>query len=348
MIIKDFKIKLVDQNGKLVFSNIDNEYINFFDKNEKSTEIIKTKNKIVRIGQLKSINGSVMGISGSNDDIKSSKIFKSKLALALDSLDYIFIIKREIENKINSDTTRLLHNLTSLNAHNIQEIYSLVPQENLANNIIGHVELVESKIKENTKSCAMMLLRIAKNNAAIKTEFSVFKKLFDASPELQQKNHVVHKVITNILYLFFSDFTDKSVNVKINQSQLKAYFDYESIQVALYYIIENSVKYVLPKSQLSIDINNIEDFISVTFDMTSIQIKQEEKTKIFEEGFSGSISMQTGKAGTGIGLSRAYKIISLNHGKVDVETYPDTIENHMGIPYERNIFIIKLKKEKVR
>lgn len=272
-------IKLLDRNERVIYSTIEAKDANLASKATKESMVIEDSGRKLRIGVVKNTNGTAFAISKSKDALKSSRAFISKINAAADSLEFLGSVQNEIERKINSDTARLIHNLTSLNAHNIQEIYSLVPQENLANKVDGHIDIVENVVKDNTRACALTLLRIAKNNAAIKTEFSVFKRLFDSSPQLQERTHHFHKVLMNVLYLFFTDFTDKSVNVKVQKSQLTAYFDYESMHVALYHIIENSVKYVLPKSEVNIGIKEDGQFLSISFDMISTQIKKRGSNK---------------------------------------------------------------------
>lgn len=339
-------VKILDKNERVIYSNIEEKYSSLVSMATKESMVIEDSGRKLRVGVIRTPNGTVFALSKAKDAIKSSRAFVSQITLAANSLGFIGEIQSEIEIKVNSDTARLLHNLTSLNAHNIQEIYSLVPQESLANKADGHVEIVEEIVKKNTRACALALLRIAKNNAAIKTEFSVFKRLFNSSPQLQERTHVFHKVLMNILYLFFSEFTDKSVSVKVQSSQLTGYFDYESMHVALYHIIENAVKYVLPKSELSIGIKEDGAYLRISFDMISTQIKEGEVTRIYEEGFSGSIPNITGKAGAGIGMSRVSRIVSLNGGKASVNVYPETLREHMGIPYQRNEFIISVRREK--
>lgn len=239
----------------------------------------------------------------------------------------------------------MLHNLISLNAHCIQEIYSLVPQDVLASKTTGHIELVENYIVKNVRSSAWTLLRLAKNNNAIKTEFSVFKNLFESTPQLSIRQHNIHKVFMNIYYTFFSDFSDKDIKVNIQQSQATAHFDYESISVALHYMIENTAKYILPKTNLQINIFNEKNYSFIVFDMLSIQIKPEEITSIFEEGFSGSIPEKIGKAGSGIGMHRVARLLDINGGDISVKIYPETLQKYIDIPYQRNEFTIMLKNK---
>lgn len=308
---------------------------------------LKIGNK--RAGKITVKYGSVVGFTSNKDFIKSSSKFRTNLSVIGDSLKYLDTIIKKANDKVNKSTSRLLHNLTSLNAHNIQEIYSLVPQDLLARKVSGQVRLVENVIKQESRETALCLLRLAKNNIAMKTEFSVFNKLFDKNPNLQFKFHNVHnvhKVMMNILYLFFADFTDKNVNVKIDcEGKKTAFFDYESIHVALFHLIENSVKYVQPNTELNIKISEVNNQILISFEMDSIQITKEEVELLFDEGISGEHSKKSGKSGSGIGLSRAKNILELNSSSITLNIDEDSLHGYQSIPYQRNTFTIVLNRD---
>lgn len=199
---------------------------------------------------------------------------------------------------------------------------------------------------EEPRDTALALLKIAKNNAAMKVEFSVFRKLFDSNPDLRIWPHNVHKVLMNVFYLFFPDFTDKEVKVVVGDSIDTACFDYESLHVALYHLIENAAKYIKPKTELSVSIEKTIENIEVHMDMISVQIKDSEKDRIFEEGVSGELPGRIGKAGDGIGMNRAKKIIDLNSGSISVKPYTATAEVVMGVTYQRNVFSITLPRKR--
>ena len=299
-----------------------------------------------RAGKITGKYGTVVGFTSDKDLLKSSSKFRTSLSVIGDSLKYLENIIKESNDKVNKSTSRLLHNLTSLNAHNIQEIYSLVPQDLLARKVSGQVRLVEKVIKQESRETALCLLRLAKNNIAMKTEFSVFNKLFDKNPNLQFKFHNVHKVMMNILYLFFADFTDKNVNVKIDcEGKKTAFFDYESIHVALFHLIENSVKYVQPNTELNIKIGEVNNQILISFEMDSIQITKEEVDFLFDEGVSGEYSKKSGKSGSGIGLSRAKNILELNSSSITLDIDEDSLHGYQSIPYQRNTFTIVLNRD---
>jgi len=341
----DIRYKIINRDGKTIFCNLSpGEVSELISASYISN---KTADGKYRHGKISTQGGQVLAISSNIEHIKSSKKFKKTIEVIANSIDFLNEIIQKSNESTNKNTNRLLHNLTSLNAHNIQEIYSLIPQDEVSKKMGGEIAYVESIINENPKETAKLLLKIAKNNAAMKAEFSVFKKLFDSNPTLQKREHNVHKVLMNVFYLFFPDFTDKEVEVIVGSDKTKyiGLFDYESFHVALYHLIENAAKYIKPKTRFKVEIKNVNTRCEISFDMISLEIKPNEKEYIFEEGVSGDLAKQTGKAGDGIGMNRAKKILELNSGEISLLSFPDTIQIHMGIRYQRNIFTIMIPKK---
>jgi signal transduction histidine kinase len=304
------------------------------------------RNGKIRAGCITNSNGRIYAFSNDSDYIKSSQKFKNTAKCILESIKYIDEIAAEQREINNKNTTRLIHNLTSLNAHNIQEIYSLIPQEEISGRMDDHIEYAKKIIERSPYEASKVFLKIAKNNAAMKTEFSVFKKLFNARPELRPSIHTVHKVLMNVLYLFFPDFTDKTVEVIVNKSEASAFFDYESMHVALYHMIDNAAKYTKPNSKLNISITAEIHTMTIVFRMCSIKILKIEQDKIFDEGFSGSIPLRIGKSGHGVGMSLVKRIIESNHGTIIACALDGTEEQHFGIEYQVNEFTMHLPSKK--
>lgn len=341
----NIRYRLVSSLGEIVFCNLTISEIGRIHELVEQGGIIYINGVKYRAGYSDCDYGRVIAFTCYTDYLKSSRKFRGILDVIKNALRSINLIFFGIKNQVNDDTKRLLHNLVSLNAHNIQEIYSLVPQDNLADKKSGHIEMITGIVKANAKDVAISLLKIMKNNISMKTEFSVFRKLFDDNPNLDKREHHVHKVLMNVFYLFFSDFTDKNVEVDIKLSKLKASFDYESVHVALYYIIENATKYTLPNTVFSVDFQDCDSMILISFAMKSIQVKSHEVHAIFEEGYSGEIPRKIGKSGEGIGMSRVRRIVLLNKGDVSFSPDFNSYEDVRGIPYQQNTIKLFLPKK---
>ena len=119
------------------------------------------------------------------------------------------------------------------------------------------VQYLERQIKNSPQDVAKALLAILKYQTAQKAEFSAFNKLNGDVGQIKREVHKVHKVLMNVFYLFFNDFTDKSVMVNIGASEVSALFDYDSIHVCAYHLVENAAKYEFCRGILTIECESV-------------------------------------------------------------------------------------------
>lgn len=336
--------RFINKADQLIHSDFTSECTSCINKcsYESFKLICPINNDERRIGKIKSQFGEVFSCTNNSDFVKSSKYFKTIQSVKIVGLQDL----EKTKNEINQETKRLIHNLTKTNGHNIQELYAIVPQDLLTQNLQDQLTTIKHFILENPEESAKTFLRIAKNNAAMKTEFSVFKKLFEGSIVLQKKNHPIRKVVLNLFHIFFQDFNDLNVYVNFEENNDYFIFDYESIHVALYHLIDNATKYVIPNSTINVNFKQNPIAFSVILDMISIRIEDNEKFKLLEEGFSGEMARKLNKAGDGIGLARVSQILELNNAELLIRprVTPSLSSKHLGIWYDQNQFEIRFYK----
>lgn len=331
---------ITDSNDKVVYTNINPDCIKCIKSCQSKNEIIDNcyiDNKKHRRGVVKKANGSIYCCSSSKDFVKSSRIFKEKISLLSNMIDEFAAVRSELIDETSKDTKRLLHNLISINAHSIQEVYNLIPQQLLTSNISEQYKVIQDHIIEDPKEAARVFLRIAKNNAAMKSEFAVFKKLHESSPTTSFKKHPIKKVILNVLHIFFQDFADINVTINVERFDGLVRIDYESFFVALYHLFDNAVKYILPRSQLKIKFKVEENKLTIQFDMMSIRIEEHETEKVYLEGYSGVNTKMLHKAGQGIGMHLMKKLLELNNSSLRVAKLSYGKRMVDKIPYENNV-----------
>lgn len=340
---ESIRFRLENIDGQIFFCNLRDTEKAKCKNLETGTQ--KTENQ--RSGRFENENYLLFAFTNDKDLTQSSQKFKTIVNSILLSTNYIESIFKKIEEENKKDNKRLIHNLTSINAHCIQEVYALIDQDDISGNINEQVRKIKGTVSKNSETVAKALIRIAKYNAAMKNEFSVFKKISSQHAiDITPKFHVVHKVFLNVLHLYFSDFADKGVDVVIHPSTAKAFFDYETIHVAIYHLIENSAKYTKPDTPFTITINDTGYSTSVCLNMISLYISPEEETKIFSEEYSGIEAKKSKKNGDGLGLSLVRKIIELNGGEIQYERGSDVIYEHDNNKYQINRFLIKLRNKK--
>ena len=68
-------------------------------------------------------------------------------------------------------------------------------------------------------------------------------RIFQLQSELKCQVNPIRKVILNVLHTFFIDFNNQNIYVYVSEFKGRVKIDYESIQVALYHLIENATKW---------------------------------------------------------------------------------------------------------
>lgn len=254
-------------------------------------------------------------------DIKNRKRFQERYSLLVANIPFFkSLVKDAFKRAADIERERysqVVHNLKSLNAQNLMIQYTFIPQEE-NDRYRDLFSKVEENVRENPKEATLTLLKLAKNNAHMKTEFSTHEKLTLEEPMLFKQQHQVKSVILNVYHSFDIDFKDKDIRLVISESQARAYFDYETIRVSLYHIFFNAIKYMRSHSTLNIGISERENDVTIDFFMESLHIFPEETEKIFEEHYSGRIPVANGLAGKGLGMGLIRKAVLLNNGQFEI------------------------------
>lgn len=340
--------KITDKLESSISDNLQTDCLNCYNSCDTKGALIDNcpiyKNKR-RQGKISNLKGVTFLCC---EKTKTTKLFKEKLE-ALSYAYYDLVIPREqiiseVKKAEQKKVNRLVHNLTSINAHNIQEIYNLIPQELLSSNWRNQIEHIQKELVNDKHKASMMFLRIAKHNIHMKSEFSIYRKLDrDDKADLVFTAYPFRVVLLNVLHTFFGDFTSKNIYVQVSDYYGKIYIDYETIQVALYHLLENSAKYSKPDTNILIEFKESDKTVVMSIEMTSLHIPENERERILLEGVSGLTAKKIGKQGDGIGMWRIKQMIDLNDGKFEINC-GDEIENFRGIPFSKNIFNIELNK----
>lgn len=236
---------------------------------------------------------------------------------------------------------RVLHNVRTINAHSLMEMRGIVPDSFFKQHMKEAIVFATEHIKNNAARTAHSVLEIAKDLYSIKTEFSVYDKLIKGDEALVKKYYNIRDVLMTVAYPFFGDFTNKKVFVDIQPYHESVRFDFETMQVAFYHIIENTAKYVKPNTVVRISFPIELNSQKVVFDMISLHIEEDEVDKIFREHYSGKEAIKSEQQGEGIGLYRSKRLVEMNKGTLTVKAGGDITE-YNGIEYSPNSFVFSL------
>lgn len=347
--MKFIQFRIYQRTSNIVdFCNIQDEYTSYIHLINKRSEIIKTKNNVIRAGVILTADHNIYIISDDEDHIKSSSKFQNESYFLTHLPEQLKNIKDQQQKFQAERIQRLAHNIRSLNAKCLQSFYSVFSQEAISNTENAIMDILIQKISIEKYSIPNLLLKLHKNHLAVKTEFQVFENLYTEKPLLNKKRHKIHRVIMNVYYPFFSDFQEKNIKVNIHRSDEKAHFDYDAMHVAFFHILENAHKYTRPDSHLNIYTHVEANYSKIVFQMNSLALDDVEIDHIFNEQWSSNLAKNTGKSGNGLGMFIVKRLIEMNNGTVIFE--PDIssrkLHNYNGleIPYQQNKIIIKIPR----
>lgn len=167
------------------------------------------------------------------------------------------------------------------------------------------------------------------------------KKIVGGLLNFARKNQVSRSEI-DVVKLIGQSFDAVIVpdNVKVNiikddLSTEKAYLDQEQMTQIFTNLIKNAIDAMPGGGELTIEVDDDDNYTIFKVGDTGKGIKQEDKDKIFEPFYT---TKGIGE-GTGLGLATAYGIVKMHKGKITVDSNADPEKGPTG-----TTFIIKLPK----
>ena len=292
---------------------------------------------------LRSVNSGTVYLCGKG--YGKNTLFLYDLDCLSSSLSMLARIKGDIDKYKKEEYVarirRVFHNIRTINAHALQEMRALIPEQTLRQHKNKSVEEVESIVESKPKDTALALFRISKDLNEIKSEFSVYARLINGDQQIDKRPYNIRDIIMLVVYPFFEDFKKKDVVVNVDFFYGGVPVDFETFQVAIYHIIENASKYIRPHTNAQISFRKEEGFQIIDIDMKSLHIEANEIDSIFYEGYSGKEATRSKLNGDGIGLNRAKRFIELNGGTLEV--FPgEEVEEYKGLLYSYNRFILSI------
>lgn len=337
-----FEYLIINSDGYRLASTLSSNSEMLIDKIVEPNKLITIQDIKYRVGKVSNEDGTVYAITSDKSLLRSTRKFTTQLSMLLSGIAVIEKVKTDVESFAFKQVDILFHNLTTINAHSLQDIIGFLPVKTGTFNQKEFLKEVKSTINNDVNKTSNLILKFLKYSGQMKAEFSVFKKLYEENPILNYRTFDVLQSVGNVLSNFFPDIVDKEIELSIDDKDVKAHFDYESVHVALFHMIDNIIKYVLNGTILSITFEDLLDEVVIKFDMISLIIKEEERNQIFIDGFSGEYAKKMEQSGKGIGMTRVKRLLELNNGSIEVLEGNTTV-SHSN--YSNNIFIVRLKKE---
>ena len=339
----------VNSNGDYLFDNFPSHLVslitNFREISDPFEVIINGIKHQGRLGKKSNNFGTMYTLTIEEKYVIRKKLFKELLEISTISLESVTNLQKSIIEQHNKKAEEFIHNVTTLNGYSIQDLFTLIPQDTLSENINKQKEIIKALIIEKPNNTVITLLQLIKYNIAMKVEFSVFERTQKAPGFIKKFSHSIRGILLSILQIFIEDFEKKEIEVSLDAGQAserRIEVDYDSLFVSFFYLLENSVKYCCPKTKYKIIFKEETNHFAIIFNMISIKIESSEVSKLTEHSYRSDTAKKINAEGKGIGMYRITKTLKFNNAEIEITPRINDFRKQIGnIEYEGNQFKIK-------
>lgn len=336
-------------DGKYLYDNFPagcTDLIENFKHSEKILEIkIDGTAYKARIGKKETRFGTIYVLSTEEKHINKYKTFKELVDISSVALKPINDLQNQIREQLSQQTDEFIHNLTSLNTYSIQDLFKLIPQNLLAENINKQQDAIKNILSIKTAEAAKTLLRLIRFSLSTKVEFSVYERTLKPHAVAQKMEYPIRPLILYSLQIFADEFAAKNIELQVDageNSEKRLLLDHDSLLVSLYYLFDNAVKYCCPYTDFKIYFMEESDCFSVTFKMVSLRIEPDEVNRLTERGFRSANAKRINSTGGGIGMFRIVRTLGFNNAQLTINPRTFEFKKYIGgETYEGNSFKIK-------
>ncbi len=136
------------------------------------------------------------------------------------------------------------------------------------------------------------------------------------STQLEEKNQKIHPMIIKLSYMLSYKAKSRNIKIKVSPNQENHFNINNHLYLALFILIENSVKYALPNTTINIDFEETLNQTKIYIKNISNKINVKNPNDLLKKGIRGDNSKSLG---SGIGLPFANELLEKTHAKLDIE-----------------------------
>lgn len=180
--------------------------------------------------------------------------------------------------------------------------------------------LLQQNQETETKKGLSLIHRNATRLLELTNQLLDLSKLEAGKLALQVRN----RDLKGFLEILIASFESLAVAQKIDFTfnidiQGEVYFDEDKIQKIITNLLSNAFKFTPTNGSIHLHAFRIKNEVSISVNDSGPGIKPSELKKIFER-FHQSQSIDSNTAGTGIGLALTKELVTLHHGKIEVQS----------------------------
>lgn len=185
--------------------------------------------------------------------------------------------------------------------------------------IIGPlIRLYQNMSKGHERNNVRLMIRNAEQLLSLINQVQDLSKLESGNMKLVVSKHDIVKYVRSLAYSFTSFADKKYIAYKIDlpKKEIDVYYEQEKLEKVLNNLLINAFKFTPDFGTITVGLVEEKQLVHVYVENSGPGIPADEIGQIFNRFFQGN----TGKSGTGIGLSLAKELIELHRGKIEVSS----------------------------
>ena len=189
--------------------------------------------------------------------------------------------------------------------------------------LVGPLELLvkNPKLDNRIRNRVMGMQKNANRLMHLINQLLDFRKMETGKMKLQVSQQDLLQFVEEILLTFRELALQKNIQLELinNLNQRLHYFDETKIEIILYNLLSNALKFTEKTGKVIVELNELYQMVEVAVIDTGKGISKENLNKVYEPFFRDR-TLDKNEKGSGIGLTLVRNIVELHHGDIDVES----------------------------
>jgi signal transduction histidine kinase/ligand-binding sensor domain-containing protein/DNA-binding response OmpR family regulator len=194
---------------------------------------------------------------------------------------------------------------------------------NISHEFRTPLTLIINPVKEMLNSSEKMagnglevVYRNARRLLSLVDQLLLFRKADSETDRLKITRLDLHDLCKEVYLCFSQQARIKHINYTFSSPRLEVYADREKIEIVLFNLLSNALKFTPENGKVSFDVSEDETDISITITDSGCGISEDACLRLFEKFYQVKEDRMPGKAGFGIGLYLSKHFIEHHKGHI--------------------------------